>query len=301
MQFYRKWFQRRSEIFSVNDTNTYIDFLNSVGFVNRDTGELLQIPEEQGSSVYWRWKYDNNRFNNLCYGDLIMGNDAFHQVGNFIPSNNSTTFQYYVIGEGGKPTLLNGSPNCCFVSSSSYDIDGSEAIFFFPLKNRGFYYSRYRSCPYLPHLNYLPALTNLDVFPSHSDYQGNLGSSYIMGTLGCFYNNIDNKYNYIITSRLHPNISAIRPCIQIDYNNGHMLVNQILDYYGDYTDVKENVCTLVKFPYQNGFISNLFLVTTSPLPGTINDGNGISNKFFSFNGRNFYGIGYNMAVELPAN
>ena len=34
----------------------------------------------------------------------------------------------------------------------------------------------------------------------------------------------------------------------------------------------------------------------TPLPST-----GLDNKFFSFNGRNFYGVYGNLVVELPAN
>lgn len=85
---------------------------------------------------------------------------------------------------------------------------------------------------------------------------------------------------------------------------------RLLDWQGDRTDIKQNTLTLIKAPYHNSFLNNLYIATTipkkgasvgirgamKPLPST-----GLDNKFFSFNGRNFYGVYGNLVVELPAN
>lgn len=61
-----------------------------------------------------------------------------------------------------------------------------------------------------------------------------------------------------------------------------------------YTNTIQNVCTLIRAPYENQYLDNLYIVTTKPCDS-------IDGKVFSFDGRNFLGIYDNLAVELPAN
>ena len=60
------------------------------------------------------------------------------------------------------------------------------------------------------------------------------------------------------------------------------------------TNIVQNVCTLIRAPYNNQYLDGLYIATTLPCDS-------IDGKVFSFNGRNFLGVHYNLAVELPAN
>lgn len=57
-----------------------------------------------------------------------------------------------------------------------------------------------------------------------------------------------------------------------------------------------NVCVLTKMPYENGFIDNLYIMTTCPR--SKEQGLTVRGDFFSFNGRNFINIFGNMVLEL---
>ena len=60
-----------------------------------------------------------------------------------------------------------------------------------------------------------------------------------------------------------------------------------------YTDINNNVCSLVKMPYDTGYIDGLYLMTTSPQQ--LED-----CTFFSFDGRNFLNVFENYVLELPS-
>jgi len=62
-------------------------------------------------------------------------------------------------------------------------------------------------------------------------------------------------------------------------------------------DFNPNVCVLTKYPYDNGFIDNLYMMTTCP--NSYEQGQTTQGDFFSFNGRNFINIFGNMVIELP--
>lgn len=68
-----------------------------------------------------------------------------------------------------------------------------------------------------------------------------------------------------------------------------------LDDTMEHFDYQPNICTLVKYPLEDGYIGNLYLMTTSPVNKVTEDG-----MFFSIGNRNFFNIYGNLVVELPA-
>ena len=67
-----------------------------------------------------------------------------------------------------------------------------------------------------------------------------------------------------------------------------------LDDTMEHFDYQPNICTLVKYPLEDGYIGNLYLMTTSPVNKVTEDG-----MFFSIGNRNFFNIYGNLVVELP--
>ena len=59
-----------------------------------------------------------------------------------------------------------------------------------------------------------------------------------------------------------------------------------------YTNVNNNICSMIKLPYDNGYIDGVYLLTTAPQQ--LEDA-----TFFSFDGRNFLNVFDNYVVELP--
>lgn len=89
-----------------------------------------------------------------------------------------------------------------------------------------------------------------------------------------FKNNLDfNKW---------PNKSGENPITYLDDTMEHF-------------DYQPNICTLVKYPLEDGYIGNLYLMTTSPVNKVTEDG-----MFFSIGNRNFFNVYGNLVVELPA-
>ena len=68
-----------------------------------------------------------------------------------------------------------------------------------------------------------------------------------------------------------------------------------LDDTMEHFDYQPNICTLVKYPLEDGYIGNLYLMATSPVNKVTEDG-----MFFSIGNRNFFNIYGNLVVELPA-
>lgn len=60
-----------------------------------------------------------------------------------------------------------------------------------------------------------------------------------------------------------------------------------------YTNINNNVCSLIKMPYDTGYIDGLYLMTTAPQQ--LED-----CTFFSFDGRNFLNVFENYVLELPS-
>ena len=125
------------------------------------------------------------------------------------------------------------------------------------------------------------------------------------------------RLNYTLIGIPHVTDSIIdRPCLMffanhlaedntitfindIDYNNwpnksGETAITY-LDDKMEHFDYQPNICTLVKYPLEDGYIGNLYLMATSPVNKVTEDG-----MFFSIGNRNFFNIYGNLVVELPA-
>lgn len=59
-----------------------------------------------------------------------------------------------------------------------------------------------------------------------------------------------------------------------------------------YSNINENTCSMIKLPYDNGYIDGVYLLTTAPQQ--LEDA-----TFFSFDGRNFLNAFDNYVFELP--
>lgn len=298
MQFDRRWFWqpndttggdgKRAEALARPENAIW--FLKKNGFIQRNGEELTDYQE-------CRWKYDNT---NEIFLHPWQNSDWCISC--------SLMFQpYHWHGTNSEKTNL---ADRVFLD---HDISPS-CSFFIPLKNQGFLLTNFtRDYPYTPTPPLYTPLTKPFV---------NYGYVDAWITVGLF-NNISNRYSYIygwaegndkncyVTGDGKMYFRTGDATENWHDNNGHRNgIKYKVDNLGRQTDVKQNICTMIKYPYLNGFLSNLFLITTAPQKGYVRDDSswnpspdacGLENKFFSFNGRNFYGIYANVAVELPAN
>ena len=60
-----------------------------------------------------------------------------------------------------------------------------------------------------------------------------------------------------------------------------------------YSNINNNICSMIKLPYDNSYIDGVYLLTTAPQQ--LEDA-----TFFSFDGRNFLNVFDNYVVELPS-
>ena len=260
---------------SVKVHANFTNYIREQGFVNLDGTEISGV---EGVTTF-RWKYDTESVKNKSYWGKV--NIALYA--------GQLAYNFY------SGTIGVSSLNCF-----GTDWGGSYppiTIFFVPTKNNGFYTISY--CPYLFYgigvICPTPGLISFTKDMPHAT--SSVEFQRYSGTLG-FFNNVTNEWNYLVKSGGYTGQNIYLD----DRGKGVLNANTALsiDTNGTKTDVKQGVCTLIKPPYNNGFLSNIYMVSTSPAQGT-NDANGTDNKFFSFNGRNFYGFCSNMVVELPAN
>ena len=174
-------------------------------------------------------------------------------------------------------------------------------VVFIPLKNDGYF------------INF-SGLKKFDEFPNIAIKNKNKE-----GTDSYFnlWYNLDNRWTFSLTGIPSITDSILdRPCfaffstnIKSDstiYFNNHLDFNgwpnksgedpiTYLDDTMEHFDYQPNICTLVKYPLEDGYIGNLYLMTTSPVNKVTEDG-----MFFSIGNRNFFNIYGNLVVELPA-
>lgn len=291
MQFNRKWFQQPRDTSGGQDhyqdalanPDNIIWFLKKNGFVQRDGSDITQVHQNV------RWKYDTD---NKIYFEYKETSDWTRWW--------SLTWQYGFSQWDIRELMSN---------TISYSNIAHITEFFIPLKNKGFIFMNYHTLENAYGFTPTPPLHTIASFPD----TGSTDKSVTNTT--CIFNNVTNKYNYMYGNRAGNDSPwsytwlSFHIADQIVDEHKLPLVEQgtgrgSWGSFGNYTDVKQNICTLIKYPYNNGFISNLFLITTAPRYGGSTTGAsacGLDNKFFSFNGRNFYGVYSNLAVELPAN
>ena len=296
------------DITTVDKSKNFTSVIKSCGFVRADGSEI----DSSISVADFKWKYDKSE-NASCWSKILQHYDSY------------CSFGFYTKG-------LKNYRYMNHLFYSEYNTDGYDqypryqSFFFIPLKNNGFIMESYPfSCWYGWAYNPNPKLmsfTDQNGVPTPYFYNYEV-RTIVHNCLG-FYNNVTNNYCYIISNSLHgywvyrdgqendPGESARSATL---YNQGVSMsvLSDYKDVYRNKTDYKQNICTLIKAPYGDGFLSNLYIVSTSPAPerryyypgasgyyAGYHNWIGTDNRFFSFNGRNFYGFMNNLAVELPS-
>lgn len=274
---------------SVDRSVNFTSFMKSCGFINTNGSEInLNEPAED-----IKWKYDSQTNGHFIWYNpryCFIDQDGFIAVQTEYNPHIGITGSNYV--------------NCM--------------TFFIPLKNRGFLISAYGANAAIEGYSNTPKIYSYNHYPGYTQYLWSSGwHSEVLG----FYNNITNSYNCIYSrqgaygvdnANNYMHDSSVRLSLSTSPTNLTSYGTRLLDWTGNRTDIKQNTLTLIKAPYHNSFLSNLYIATTIPREGdpiTINSlgetvplpSTGLDNKFFSFNGRNFYGVYGNLVVELPAN
>lgn len=289
---------------------------------------------------HYKWKYDlTNSYNYFYFCNRFARgnvNDSYARI--YFNLTQNPRINTYLLDNNGYDSqsittlcgriYRRGTNNKDCVTYSNY-----YNMFFIPLKNNGFFYNREAISPYdnagnyhggtlvgcpekltLTYKQLSPYLWDLYSYRRIANtYSSQAAQSSFCSVIG-FFNNITNKMNYITlvvpdTTSVPLNAGVKTIYIHWDHKDGAISTSiPYMDSTGEYTDVKENICTLIKYPYDDGALSNLFLISTCPqrkkrsfMNEIANDACGLEGKFFSFNGRNFYGFYNNLAVELPSN
>lgn len=284
MQFYRRWFQFYEDAAWWRENNTFLKTLSSNGFTQLDgsaiPGDTTTGPISSPSTTndfYFRWGYDKALLHNngSSYRLRYDVSSLFVWISIQCSKQYGSYYDLYRIDYR--------TMNSCYLG-----------YYFIPLKNRGFVFGITRYGTNSGY--YFNPSQPLPIFPYMLAYYKSTAEEYSAGSFG-FYNNITNKFNYYYQDwYANSNI--------LDGNDGSYIGGAMVDSNGTtYTDVKNNVCTLIKYPYQDGFLNNLFIISTAPERtrwDVWKDTQGLTGKFFSFGGRNFFCPVYNLAVELPA-
>lgn len=268
MQFFRGNFHASTDLSprsSSFNQSIYQNFSNW-GFV-RINGQSI-LPRGSNDYPNLRWKYDS---------------DASRYI-----RLNTTSYVYYdYFSFFNLPDI---SKTIIMTESSAAD----QNIIFFPLRNRGFYFLNYKAGPQTANIysNDYPAPV---VSPCISD---ETFENHFPSALFCFFNNCTNTFNYCYIQGKYSkssNFSLIK--------GPYQSLNMLIDSDNSKTDSRQNLCTLIKYPTSEGFLSNLFLLSTVPgnLSGQSQVCGYMQNQFFSFGGRSFYCPGCNLVVELPSN
>ena len=236
------------------------------GYLNYLKGEILLVPESNRNWYTFLW----GNFNKRGY--------YYDEGGTYI--------DYYI-------TPPSKRPNVDFV--------------FFLLKNGGYFFHLSATSVFDPYPQIKIKNTQSNTDLTWAEIEGNTGNH--AGSV--------QRLNYTLIG-IPPVTDSIidRPCLMffsnnlakdntitfinnIDYNNwpnksGETPITY-LDDTMEHFDYQPNICTLVKYPLEDGYIGNLYLMTTSPVNKVTEDG-----MFFSIGNRNFFNIYGNLVVELPA-
>ena len=271
----------------------YLQQIGFLGFYNLDTFQPMTYDEYSKSGwKYLYWKKDTLQTTYMISTDM---DDRYKQRGFRVKKSSSSD-----------PT------NCCPIGDpfvQNYGGWGS-GIIFLPLLNGGFVLIN-NICYFINNqVVFDPAPTFHPQSIAGIDYGRHRCSSYFIGIPPT--NNINNwVYLYGGGPLSYPNVSIVSTPRQIDFQKGRLIDNTVygetiaensldysynIDYKTSYDsiDINPNVCTLIKMPYNNGFMDNLYLMSTAPSQIKY-------YSFFSFGGRNFLNLVDNIVVELPNN
>lgn len=276
MQFFRRWYSPWEFDMYNNEHSLIPQDLSNFGFVMEDGSPIPDYMPNTASNYtmyYFKWKYDN--------GNIITHGPGLSWEANVTGSNRDLAFRQ--------------SNNTAF-HTVFMDIDYGypQSIVFIPLKNRGFQMYRLLSDNDYTPIDRPPKIP----IPGFTYNTSNVGAPSITS----FYNNVTNTYNYIGIDNKLGSVSTDRQFDIMDYRNGLIVSPPLYDLNESRTNIRQNVCTLIKYPFNNGFISNLFIISTAPNADLyITSRTTKESKIFSFGGRNFLYLTLNLALELPSN
>ena len=233
-------------------------------------GEILLLPESRAGHSWYA----------LSWGSFLKQGYYYDEEG----TNYIGEYDYYIAPPSKRP-------NVDFV--------------FFLLKNGGYFFHLSATSVFdpFPQIKIKNTQPNTDLTWAETEAQR--GESSVQ------------RLNYTLIGIPHAIDSIIdRPCLMFFANhlakdNTITFINNIdfngwpnksgetpityLDDTMEHFDYQPNICTLVKYPLEDGYIGNLYLMTTSPVNKVTEDG-----MFFSIGNRNFFNIYGNLVVELPA-
>lgn len=285
---------------------TFLYNLRNFGFKDVQHGELdeshfVVIDEHHKYYPGIVWGGDNAAsLNNNSFTLSILDNAEYWGT-NTNTGGQITDYNNFVFH-----TQNGGYQNCIW--EGSYVPDGQDhqptplRTFFIPLKDNGFLLNfRKNSTGYTSSEDFDPDGWNYGQTPRFitNALSYNRGYGVLCKTiigLPPTSNNNNTSYTYIILSKVVNGGSG--NVFQLNTGNG---INQTLNLheslsYGDFghVDFKNNICSLIKYPYEGGFIDNLYIMTTSPARF------GDDVACFSIDGHNFMKVLENIVVELPS-
>ena len=284
--------------------------LNNFGFCNLD-GSKINYDWEYNTSLNFRYKLDSKKQtyfvqqvpSQAYYGQhwsRMLGTISFH-------SSDGQTM-------GGPWGTPNGSGGCQAAPGT---------VIFLPLKNNGFFLNIRSASLYSSNIYNIGSSNAND----QRDYSFNVSTStpslntkvYCTNTIGYYSSSYPGVLNFIGIPPCKGNLNwtYIFYTVTAYSNNGTMIYRDIIDF-GDgkvfdmpfksnyirqmngstayteptYSNINENICSMIKLPYDNGYIDGVYLLTTAPQQ--LQDA-----TFFSFDGRNFLNAFDNYVFELP--
>ena len=256
-----------------------IDAYSSFGFVQRDGSPIEWDPE--GESIQYfniRYNYD---IKDQYYIQLPI------RLGQSSTADSDFLHDYYSVCSNGHSYGYNIS------YSDGYIYYGNPLhLVFIPLINNGFFINCWQNSTGEGGYTPLPVL----------HYSGSQGSSRSQSTLISSILGLSpqTQSNWIYLNMAVKNTTQWRTSV-LDLGDGRCLtslpfmssISDGAENVTQYINVNQNVCSLIKAPYDAGFLDGIYLLATSPIQVK-------PNTFFSFGGRNFLNVIGNYVVELPS-
>lgn len=282
-----------------NLLNAVADF----GFVEKSTREpyygSLAIPGGKTKTLCWGkdlladttiYVYLGNATANQACG--LMFHRSHSTEDQNIPGwNLNTSWSTDLDNMAAMPTL----GQTLSVKDASYNYF-NQSIIMIPLINGGFLYNITLFADYgyaaYHKLNPTPKLNIIGDANSNPTYSVNKTVIGIPNTLKTNLNN----YLYFGLSGKRVSSDITDKYFLTDYQQSRALnyIPFINTDSTDYTDLNNNICTLIKMPYDNGYLDNVYMMATRP--GDLTK----EGSFFSFAGRNFINVYKNLVLELPS-
>ena len=257
-----------------------IDAYSSFGFVQRNGSPIEWDPE--GESVQYfniRYNYD---IKNQYYIQLPI------RLGQSSTADSAFLHGYYSTCSNGHSYGYNISYNDGYINYMN-----PLHLVFIPLINNGFFINCWQTS-----VGGRGGYTSLPVL----HYSGSQGTSSSQSTLISSILGLSpqTQSNWIYLNMAVRDTNYWRTSV-LDLGDGRCLTNLPFmssisngaENVTQYININQNVCSLIKAPYDAGFLDGIYLLATSPIQVQ-------PNTFFSFGGRNFLNVIGKYVVELPS-